>query len=81
MQLTEGQSERLKKLSASCGKDLLFFFNLMVQHISDIRTDLKVEANLDKDVRLAVISLLTDFTEKIKGFSGRLEEKGEDRFD
>lgn len=81
MELTQEQTEKLRKLAQSCGTDLVHFFNLMILEISDIRTDLKVDPSIEKDLRKTVIKLFEGFTEKIKQLSSQEEPKGEDRFD
>lgn len=81
MELTQEQTEKLRKLAQSCGTDLVHFFNLMILEISDIRTDLKVDPSIEKDLRKTVIKLFEGFTGKIKQLSSQEEPKGEDRFD
>lgn len=65
MQLNKKQSERLRQLSQSTkGTFLLEFLELVKDEVSDVRTNLTIKTEHDKEVRLAVCEVIENLIVK-----------------
>lgn len=66
MNFTKEQTEKLKRIAQMCGRDLSEFIDVMINVMSDVRTNVQIDPTLEKGVRLCTIALLQDFNNTVK---------------